>query len=833
MDGWPEVNPHRQPGNRLRALWFAFVLAFAASWSLPTTAQVPPDPDLQTADPEEEAAPAPRPNTATIPDGAPAAEGDVVDVVQVSGNQRVEQESVLNQVMTEAGKPLNLRTVSEDIKRIHRLGYFDDIRVDATRAEGKVVVTYIVAEKPAISRVEYEGNDELSLEDIEEVVNLKTNQVLNVADVKANAEKIRELYAEKGFYLAEVDYEMTVDRTTPGAVIVTFQIREYAKVEVKKITFLGNAAIGDQELKNIMATREGDWSAMLTSFGTFKEEQFEADLQRITAYYYDKGYVEVSVSRPVIRLSRDKRYIFVTIRIEEGPQFDTGAVDLQGDFIVPKDELRDLVELEPDETFSYGTARADAERIRDLYMDAGYAYVNVNPLMRPRASGEKIVDVTYDIQKGNKVYFGRIDIVGNDKTRDKVIRRELEIEEGDLFSNTKVQVSQSRVSRLGFFEKVNITTQRGDRSDIINARVEVQERPTGTFQVGAGLSSLESFIVNAQVSQNNFLGRGQSLSFNLQMSRIRTFFNAQFAEPYLFDTKLQFSIDLYNFDFVFQDFGRRTRGGSLSFGYPLTNELNVNMTYKLEDVELRPGGREQRQTQQVGNLFRGGITSSARLGLSFDNRDDRLFPTKGQFHSARVELADDRFTRSQNEFVKYDADTRWYFPLIWNFVLRLNGEIGYVQSVDPHKPVPLFERYFVGGPTTVRGFERFSLGPSRDVAADPNDPGSILDDFQIGGNKRLILTAEIEFPILTSVGIRGVVFADAGNAFDTGEPIALKLDLFTDDALEYRDALRTSVGFGFRWFSPIGPLRFEWGIPLARLRNEEPIVFDFSLGSPF
>ena len=847
MDGWLQVNwkDHEHPPPSLLqpaslrpalrapllARWLSWALALGLAMSLVLGPSLPAeaqtlvgDDDLKTGT-EATAVPAPAPNVAPLPAGEPAQAGDVVDELRVSGNRRVESESVLGQVTTKVGQPLSLSTISEDIKRIHRLGYFDDIRVDATRADGEVIVTYIVEEKPAVARIEYEGNDKLTREDIEEVVDLETNQVLSVAEVKANAEKIRELYAEKGFYLAEVGYEIELDEETPGAAIVVFQIHEYAKVEVRKITFIGNSELEDRELKNIMATREGDFSSLLTSFGTFKEEAFEADLQRVTAYYYDKGFVEVVVGRPVVRLSRDKRYIFITIEITEGPQFDTGTVDLAGDFIRPKEELRELVELEPGETFSYGTARADAERIRDVYMDAGYAYVNVNPMMRPRADGTKVVDVSYDIQKGNKVYFGRIEIVGNDKTRDKVIRRELEIEEGELYSNTELEASRGKVMRLGFFEKVDITTQRADRPDVINARVEVTERPTGTFQVGAGLSSLESFIINAQISQNNFLGRGQSMSFNLQLSQIRTFFNAQFAEPYLFDTKLQFSVDLYNFDYVFQDFGRRSRGGNMSFGYPITDELNVSLTYKLEDVELRPGGREQRQTQQVGNLFRGGITSSAGVGVAYDNRDNRLFPTDGSYHSGRVELADDTFTRSQNEFIKYDAETRWYFPLIWGLVLRFNGEVGYVQSVDPHKPVPLFERYFVGGPTTVRGFDRFSLGPTRDVAANPDDPSSALDEFQIGGNKRLILTAEIEFPILTAVGIKGVVFADAGNAFDNDQPISLKLDLFSDEAQEYHDALRTSVGFGFRWFSPIGPLRFEWGIPLARLRDEKAIVF--------
>ncbi len=800
------------------------------------------------ADEEEDAGPPPaapaNARVVEIPEGTAATFGDVVDDVRVTGNRRVDPQSVLAQVRTKVGKPIDADVLSEDIKRIFRLGFFDDVQVDATKTKkGPVVVTFIIKEKPAIAEIRYKGNDELDGDDISEVVNLKRNAILSEFEVKANAEKIRELYAEKGYFLAEVEYEIEQAKDREDLAVVTFIIDEFAKIEVKRVTFLGNENVPDEDLKNIMATREGDWGSFLTSFGSFKERAFQEDLQRITAYYYDQGYVQVKVRRPSLRLSRDKRYIYVTIRVDEGPRFNVGNVEIKGDFIADEEELYDLIELDDvaksdNPVFSLTKLRGDAEKLRTLYTDAGYAYANVNPLNRPNAA-EKTVDITYDIQKGNQVYFGRIEVVGNTKTRDKVIRRELRIEEGQLYSNTALQESRRRVLRLGFFEKVEITTQRTERSDIINARVEITERPTGTFQIGAGFSSLESFIFNAQISQNNLFGRGQSLGFQAQVSSIRTLFNVQFSEPYLFDLPLRFSFDLYNFDFLFQDFARTSRGGNMTFGYPvlreiLDDELVLALTYKLEDVELRPGGQSGREAQQVGNLFRGGLTSSLRLSLAFDNRNDRLFPTSGTYSAARVELAEDTITLSDNEFLKYDFETRWYFPLpVWEFVLRLNGELGYVQSVDPQKPVPLFERYFVGGPTTVRGFDRFSLGPARQVAANTSDPSSSLSDFVIGGNKRLILTAEIEFPILTAIGIKGVVFADAGNAFDDDQPFALKLDLFADDINNYDDALRTSVGFGFRWFSPIGPLRFEWGIPLARLRDEKPLVFDFSIGNAF
>lgn len=816
--------------------------------SVNAQAQMPVDrgPSFTPAEPENEFEPLPFNQDDNLPQGQAAGEGDVVDEVRVVGNRRVEKESVTNRARSRVGQAIELDQISEDIRRIYDLGYFDDVRVDATREDGtsKVILTYIVQEKPAIAEIQYEGNDELDVEDIQEVVNLRLNSVLSIADVKANAEKIRVLYADKGYFLAEVGHEIVIEPDTPEIATVVFRIQEFAKVQVKKVTFLGNDSIPDEELQGIMATREGDWSSFLTSFGQFKEEAFQQDVQRITAYYYDQGYVQVKVQRPIVRLSRDRSSLFITLRIDEGVQFDTGSIDVAGDFIVDEDELREMVQLTEGDTFSFGTMREDLQRFQTLYQDQGYAYVNVNPLTQINED-EELVDVTYDIQKGSKVYFGRIEVVGNVKTRDLVIRRELRVEEGHLYSNTAIEASKARVQRLGFFEKVDITTQRTDRDDVINLRVEVAERPTGTFQVGAGFSSLESFILNAQISQNNLFGRGQSLSFQAQISSIRTLFNIAFNEPYLWDSRWSAGVEFYNFDFLFQDFARRSRGGNLTLGYPISDlefledffsagqELRASLTYKLEDVELRPGGRSGRNSRQVGNLFRGGLTSSVRGGLSFDSRDNRLFPTRGTFSTARVEFADDNLTASQVEFVKYDFETRLYFPIFWEFVLRLNGQLGFVQSTDARKPVPLFERYYVGGPTTVRGFDRFSLGPSRTVASDSNDPGTSGFDFNIGGNKRLILTAEVEFPILTAVGIKGVVFADAGNAFDNGQGFSLGLDLFSDGADGYDDVLRTSVGFGFRWFSPIGPLRFEWGIPLARLRDEKPLVFDFSIGNAF
>lgn len=790
----------------------------------------------QTVAPE-----APLQEPAQLPVGRAARANEAVDVIQVRGNRRVESETVLRQVKTRLGEPLNAEVLSQDIQAIYLLGYFDDIQVDSTvTASGQHIVTYIVEEKPAIDEIRFVGNDEISQEDIEAVVDIKRFGILNTAQVAANAEKIRDLYTEKGFFLAEVSYNISAQPNRPDLAIVTFEIREYAKVLVKQITFLGNASIPSDELRNIMQTREEHFLSFMSGFGNFRERDFETDLQRITAYYYDKGFVQVSVNMPHIRLSKDKRYLYISVQIDEGERFSTASLDVQGDMLLDREELLAMTTLKAGEVFSYGTMRRDMEALRVLYQDAGYAYVNVNPLTRLDPT-TKTVAVMYDIEQGKKVQIGRIEMVGNTRTRDRVLRREMLIQEGDQYSITKVETSRARIERLGFFEGVTITSQRGQRDDVIDLRVEIRERSTGTFQVGAGISSQENFIFNAQISENNFLGRGQSLGFNVQASSIRTLFNLQFSEPWLFDTRWQFSADLYNFDFAYQDFSRLSRGGNLTFGYPISQrfnlkipgDLSVALTYKLETVEVTPGGTGGTVIQQAPDLFSGGITSSVRLGTYYDTRNNRLFPTSGQFHSFRVEAADRNLTLSENEFLKYEAETRLYFPVFWEFVLRLNANLGYIVSMSEDRPVPIFERFFAGGPTTVRGFDRFSLGPTRRVPAAGGDPAFSGNEMQIGGNKRLTLTAEVEFPIFAAANIKGVVFLDAGNAFGEGQSLTLVPDMFRDAENGYHDALRTSVGTGIRWFSPMGPLRFEWGIPLQRLPGEKSYVFDFSISNAF
>ncbi|HEY3352777.1 MAG TPA: outer membrane protein assembly factor BamA, partial [Polyangia bacterium] len=523
-------------------------------------------------------------------------------------------------------------------------------------------------------------------------------------------------------------------------------------------------------------------------------------------------------------------------------------LDFRGELIGTRDEHLRRLTVKSGETFSRSKLGQDILRMTDWYKDQGYAYVDITPLTAID-SDARIVDLAFEVQKGHKVYFERINIRGNVKTRDKVIRRELKIAEGDLYNQTRLDFSKRRAMMLGFFEKVDISTKRGSSDEYVIVNVEVTERPTGTFQIGAGFSSVENFIAQAQISQNNLFGRGQTLALMAQLSSLRQLFSLRFVEPYFLDTPWTFAFNLYNTALVFDFFNRTATGGDLTWGYMLTDDVRLFLTYKLEDVSvstrstgvlLSGATSSPIGNTQVANLFRAGITSAVRASVAWDTRNDRMFPTKGMFHNISAEVADPA-TGSQNTYTRYSWFSRFYRPLVGPFVFKVNAEAGFITSRKP-EGVPIFERYFIGGIMDVRGFRLRSLGPRILVPSSP-DPNASLLQFNVGGNLQTILNAEIEFPIFEKVGIKGVVFFDAGNAWNTegrycgrvpGAPPPIILDKSQDPCVKFAlDGLRTSVGFGFRWFSPIGPLRFEWGIPLKRLPGEDSIVFEFTIGSFF
>jgi outer membrane protein insertion porin family len=594
---------------------------------------------------------------------------------------------------------------------------------------------------------------------------------------------------------------------------VTLKVDEGDPVEVRHVNIVGNIHVPTDEIKGVMMTKEGGYFSFLTQTGKFKEELLDVDSQRVQQFLGTKGFAKARADRPTISLSADRKSLTLTLRVDEGGRFTISKVDvdmLGGEWIIPREELMAMVEVEPGSVFDLMKLSIDAQKIGDAFKDMGYANAGVS--FRDNTDDEtRRIELTYTIQPGVPVRIRRIEIRGNRVTRDKVIRRELKLAEGDLFSVTSLRRSQMRLQSLGFFERAQIIPKRTEDEGLIDLEIEVKERSTGQFQIGAGFSSAESFMFTANIAKENFMGRGQRIALNAMIGGIRKQFSMNFHEPYFFDTRWDFGINIYNQSIEYPDYSRSQSGGSFSWGYRFTDELLISLAYTLEHINVNI-----RSTSIPLNIAkRNGLTSSLRATAVYDTRDNRLFPTSGTYTSFSTEYADE-WLGSENRFIRLIGSTRFYVPLFWDIVFKTNTTAGYVRALDDN-PIPLYQRFQVGGIFTVRGFERNSIGEELYVA---DHPDSSLRPFDLGGVKKFIFNAELEIPIFKEAGILGVAFFDAGNAWgdhETFNPIDL----------------RTSMGFGFRWHSPVGPLRFEWGFPLAPRKGEDPVVFEFTIGNSF
>ncbi len=785
----------------------------------------------------------PAPVAAPVAAPAPAVDATALQVARVGfrGNRKVEDDALRVNMRTIPGATLTRDIVRDDVRTIWKMGFFEDVQVETSPGPDGVIVTFVLKEKPSIRKIYVAGHEEVGLTKINEVLDIKKEQILDVAKIKKNVDKLRELFVQRGYYMAEVTHELR--RQPQGEVDVWFRIRENSKVEVRRVNFVGNQGASDEDLRGVMLTQQGDLLSFVTSSGTYREDVFQRDLLLLQGFYHDRGYINVKVGEPKLELSPDKRSLYITIAVEEGQQYRLGNIDVKGDLIEDRQFYLDRLTARTGEIFNKSKLFLDMQGLTEHFKDKGYAYVNPTPLTSVDEKN-KIVHLTFDIQRGGEVYFERINIRGNNKTRDKVIRREMRVVEGEHYNQTRLDASKRRVTALGFFERVDMSQKRGNGDDQMEVNVEVAERQTGAFQIGAGFSSVESFIFQAQISQNNLLGRGQLLQLQAQISGLRKLFLLEFQEPYFLDTNWTFGFNLFNQLRYYRNFNRSSVGGSLTWGYMFMDDLRMFLTYTLEKVNVGTSGRSSlfyggnRTPLPVGslaNLLRSGVTSSARISLQHDTRDNRLFTHSGWFNTASAEFAEELLL-SQNRFTRYEVVSRFFHPILGSpFILRMRGDVGMVSSRDP-QGVPISERYFVGGIYDIRGFTPRSLGPQI-RAPDQQSPDSNLSNFRVGGNLQVIGKAEIEFPIFEKVGIRGVVFTDIGNSYNLEDQYCRLrpglVDISADPckAVFPLTSLRSSWGFGFRWFSPIGPLRFEWGLPYRPLPDEQSMIFEFTIGS--
>jgi outer membrane protein insertion porin family len=759
----------------------------------------------------------------------------VVEQIGVHGNHRIEAEAIRLAVSSKVGGPLDAKTVRDDVRAIWKLGEFSDVHVDTEDGASGTIVTFDVVERPTIRKVLVAGNHEIGLDKINDVLQLNHDEVADYAKAHRDRDRIAELYESRGFLFANVD----VDLVQAGAseVDVVFTVDEHAKVLVSDVSFVGNRALSSDDLREHMATRPPGVLSFLNGSGVFRRDELDRDLAVLTGYYFDRGYATVKIGAPELKLSRDHKRMNVTIPIEEGPRFTFDVIEVKGDLIGSAAQNLALVRSKRGDVFSRSGLDRDRKSIEMHYRDLGYAHANV--AVKPELDlASKKIALTFEVVRGKRVYVDRIHIRGNTKTRDKVIRREMAITEGELYSETRLEQSRLRIIQLGYFEDVAVSTSAGSSEDLMDIEVEVKERPNGTFQIGAGYSSQESVLVQGQVSMENFLGRGQSLQAQVMLSGVRRLFMLRLVEPHVFDTQWIFTGEAYNQSRSFGWYSRKATGGALTWGYPISDRVRAFLTYRLEDVAMTGtsgsstsvGATSESLALDTASLFRGGWTSSVRGTLSYDTRNNRLFPTDGYYATAFAEYAG-KATGSENQYMRWGGFARRYQHL-GPFVLRLNGELGVTTSLDG-RGVPLSERYLLGGIADIRGYQPRSLGP-RLWSQRPGDVGQDLDPLTIGGNVQLIGQAELEFPLVRKLGISGVAFFDVGNAYNLESRFCSRLG--TDacpSAVDMVTGLRKSVGVGVRWLSPLGPLRFEWGLPLDLRPGEKPAGLEFTMGGSF
>jgi outer membrane protein insertion porin family len=719
--------------------------------------------------------------------------------IEIKGNRKIEASAILQQIKSKAGKPFWEADISADIKTIFKMGFFLDVTADAiSTPEGKEV-TFTVQEKGLISDIRINGNKALSKGDIQEVLTIKVKQNLNQEKIKADVEKIKNLYETKGYNNAEITDKVEKDGEKDFRII--FDIKENGKIYVKSITFEGNEAYSSKELKNMMSSSEYTIFSFFSDSGMLKREQLKQDIQKLNAYYFNNGFINSQVGEPEI--THDEKGIYIKIKIKEGKRFKFGKIEISGDSLIkPRPELLQALKIKEGNNYDRESLSKDIDFLTQACNDEGYAIADVNPKVNIREK-EQLVDIDFQLKKGELVYINRINITGNAVTRDKVIRRQLEVVEGNLYSSSKLKNSYGNLNRLRYFEEVDFQTEKKPDKNEMDINIRVKEKNTGMFMVGAGYSATEQAIIMAQIVQQNFLGYGQILSLKASLGSTTNNYELSFTEPWLLDLPLWSQVTIWKYKRDYDSYSLDTQGAGFTLGYPIWEKISAYAGYNFTINNIENINYDT-ATSYIMDQAGQRIASSVTLSLGRDTTDDNIFPTKGTKTSISVQHAGTPLG-GDTKFTKYSAGATAYYPLFWDMVFGAKGRIGYLQNNDDSDSrIPINERYVLGGINSLRGLRYVGIrnSGSSDV---------------LGGTSMLVFNFELVFPFIKDAGMKGVVFFDAGNTWDGGY---------------YLDDLRQTVGLGLRWYSPIGPLRIEYGYVLNRkgLNDDAMGRWEFTIG---
>ena len=712
------------------------------------------------------------------------ADGEKITEVVVRGNRRVEASAILGATAIKAGDTLDSDRTDVDIRSIFKLGQFQEVQVTSEPSKEGVVLVYSVIEKPIVRDIRFEGNKELKQDKLLEGLPVRRNAIFSQKDLDKAVAKLKKQYQDEGYYLITV--EPQIEQRSPTEYQVVFKVVEGKKIRISTITFEGNTAFTPRKLRGVMETKEEWFMSWLTGAGTYKEEVLRNDALLIADHYMNNGYINVKVGEPAIKLAEDQESLLVDISITEGVQYRIGEITLKGDILYPEKEIREKFKTEPGEVFSRANLRADIGTLTDMTADKGYAFNNVNPQSKPDPE-KKLVDLSFEVEKGELVRIERISIAGNSKTRDKVARRELRLMEGELYSATGFKRSKQNLMNTGYFEEANVSTAKGSAGDKLNVNVDLKEKATGAFTIGGGYSSLDGLIFQGSVSQSNFLGLGLKANASAAIGGKSNTYSVGLTDPYFLDSKWTLGMDIYRSERDYTDYSRRLTGGDIKAGYPITDFIGTFWMYKYEIKDIyaytdlwkqahdQPG---QAEVYPIGNS----TTSSIYASLTNNTTDFRFDPSSGMVNTFSVEYAG---LGGNNKYAREVLDNTFYYPLWWKFVISTKVVIGAVQKVGA--PIPMDEKFYLGGIGTLRGYSARTVSPKDQYGN------------YVGGEKEIFGNVEVKFPLLPEFGIKGVGFFDYGNAWSGGfKPPSILM----------------SYGGGIRWASPMGPLRLEYGIPI-------------------
>ncbi len=720
----------------------------------------------------------------------------LVNMIEIKGLKRIEVGAVRSRLTQTIKEPLNRGKIAEDIKRIYQMGYFEDVRVEMEFFEGGLKLAYIVKEKPTISSVIFHGNKELEKDKLKEKINLIPGSIADSSLIQDNVNNLLAFYEGEGFYLAEI-YPI-INYISETEVSITFNIKEREKIKIKEIKIIGNEKIPDKKIKKAMFTKKWWILSYFTNTGYVKKRLLEGDIQQIKNLYYDNGYLDVTVSEPEIKLLKKKKKLILSFTVFEGEQYTISSVEIEGFHGYSKDVVQGLTKIKEGEIFSRKIINNDVKTITEFYSERGYALASVIPGSFPNKKA-KTVNLSYTIDEGKIYDIGKIEINGNTVTRDKVIRREVRLDEGERFNSKLIERSSQRLNNLDYFESVDVSPRPVKGANLVDLDIKVKEKSTGFISFGGGYSSVDHMVIMTQVTQKNLFGRGQFVKVSAELGGKSTLYDISFKEPWFLDRPISFTSRLYNTEREYIDYSRKASGAAFSLGKRFLEYWAAGVTYKFEEVEVFDVDSEA--SLQIQDQEGTETTSSITHTITRDTRDNYADPSKGSRNSAYFTFAG---IGGSNAFVKTGFDSMWFFP-VSKYVFVLRGRVGYATGIFGEE-LPLYERYYVGGIETIRGLNFGEAGPEDD------------EGTEIGGTKEIIVNTEVIYPLFPDAKLKGVVFFDVGKAFDDSESF---------------DSLKYTTGTGVRWFSPFGPVRVEYGFNLNKEDDEDAGKLEFSFGTMF